>query len=267
MPSLTLQIRTSIRPFQVVSAQTIRMQHLFGLPLNSKDGQEIPDSTFDFYIQAAYAMLENALGLKFAKQLVEETRDFNLDNWTKWGYMRVTYPVVCPVKLDGFLGTTRQVHYPRAWLSTRKTSDGKTYSRQINLVPTQNTSQSDAIIYSGIMPQAGFFSGHSQIPNYWNVAYVTGYDEIPYDIMQALGMLAAFPILGLLGDIMLPWPGIASKSISIDGLSQSISSYVNGTSGAFGARLKQYQDQLFDERTGMIELLKNSYSAIIWATA
>lgn len=267
MSTLTLQVKSNIKPYQIISAKQIKETYLFGLPLSTKDGREIPDKTIEFYVQSAFEMLENTLGLKFLKQAVEERRDFNADNWQKWGYIKVTYPVICPIHLYGFLGTTRQVNYPKDWMSVKTTTDGKSYSRQINLVPTQNSSQSDAIIYSGIMPQAGFFSGHGSIPNYWSIKYITGFDEVPADITHTIGMLASLPILGILGDIMLPWPGVASKSISIDGLSQSISSYVNGTSGAFGARLKQYSDQLFNSQIGSVQALKDIYSSIIWAVA
>jgi hypothetical protein len=63
--------------------------------------------------------------------------------------------------------------------------------------------------------------------------------------------------------------GQSSKSISIDGLSQSVSMYVNGTAGIFGARIKQYSDALLGSpgKPGLLDRLKDYYGAIIWTTA
>jgi hypothetical protein len=267
MGSIQLDIQTAIKPNQVLSSFELKQRYLFGLPL-VKNGAEIPDETIDFYIDSAVTMIENYLGVKLTKRVVTETRDFNGDDWRQWGFIKTTYPVVCPISLNGYLGTTKQVQYPKQWLSVRKTSDGQTFSREINIVPTQNSTHNELIIYGGILPQTGLIGAYNTIPNYWNIKYISGFDVIPSDIAQAIGMLASFPILGILGDMLLPWPGVSSRSVSIDGISQSISSYATGQAGIFGARLKQYNDTLFNPQTGgLMAMLKDAYSAIIWSVA
>ena len=62
--------------------------------------------------------------------------------------------------------------------------------------------------------------------------------------------------------------GISSKSISIDGLSQSTSTYVNGQTGIWGATLKQYADLLNPAQPGsLLSRLSDQYGAIVMGVA
>jgi hypothetical protein len=79
--------------------------------------------------------------------------------------------------------------------------------------------------------------------NYTNApAEILAYDPT---ILQAIGYTAAMPILDTAGDLVLG-AGISSQSISIDGISQSISSTAGVENAAYGARKMQYRKQLED---------------------
>jgi hypothetical protein len=56
--------------------------------------------------------LESYLGLKLSRQIITEKLDYFLDDWVNYGSMKVTYPVVAPVALSGYLGQIKQVDYP-----------------------------------------------------------------------------------------------------------------------------------------------------------
>ena len=73
-------------------------------------------------------------------------------------------------------------------------------------------------------------------PNYWHAKYLTGFKKIPNDLLNVLGMLASINVLNIAGDIILG-AGIASYSLSLDGLSQSISSTSSATNSGYGARI------------------------------
>lgn len=173
--------------------------------------------------------------------------------------MKATYPVVCALGLTGFLGTVKQVNYPKEWLSARRTSDGKLYSRLLYLVPNTNSTHSEAIIFSGIMPNIRTYGSQRQIPNYWEMKYITGFDKVPSDIMNVIGKYTALNILALAGDFLQKYPGQSSTSISLDGLSQSVSTFANGQTGIFGARIKQYSEEIDKE----LSRLKDYYG-ISW---
>jgi len=164
--------------------------------------------------------------------------------------------------VNGFIGTVRQVQYPSTWFSIQKTSDVVRH-RRISIVPNSNAGGAvdQNVVYAGIYPQLGYY-GHSSIPDYWTVQYATGFQEIPEDIKKIIAMKAAIPIFDQLGDLILG-AGIASQSLGLDGLSQSISSTSSATNAGYGARIQSYQKTIKEA----MPQLKKKYSGIIFGAA
>jgi hypothetical protein len=275
MPTLTLNINYNINTKVPFSAQDLRDKFLSFLPNDFNFGKYITDDTIDFYVQSAQKILEDYLGIKLNRDIVAENFDYIIDDWMQWGLMKTTYPVQAPVMLEGYLGNIKQLTYPPEWMSARGTNDGRTYNRDVRLIPTggsltyENTS---ALFLGSFYPQINWWRTNRNIPNYWKVTYITGFvnDIIPADILQALGMLATIPILGIISDAYTGNRGlgfgVSSKSISMDGLSQSVSSFNSAQAGIFGARIKQYGDSLWgiSGKPGLLDILKDSYSAIMF---
>lgn len=284
MPQITLTCNSEKNTSSTaLSVEDFKLKYLYGLPLE-KDGVTIPDEIFEQALESVIERVENLLNLKLRKTLIEEQKDFRYDDWVNWSYVKATYPVVCPLGLDGYLGTTKQAGYPRNWLAARKTNDGKLYSRILYMVPaTPSGGNQNSIVISGIIPSINWFSGFGRgghIPCYWTLKYITGWSKIPAEIVDVIGKLATLQILPILSDLQMGnaqagmggsgigW-GVSSKSISIDGLSQSLSSTA-AQGGVFGARLKQYQDALGDtdgKRGGQIQELIDFYKDLNWMTA
>lgn len=268
----------------IISLEDFKGKYLYGLPLE-KDGRPIPDTLLEHYLEVAVEQIEGLLNLKLRKQIIEEDKDFRYDDWVNWSYVKASYPVVCPISLDGFLGTTKQAKYPRHWLSSRNTNDGKLYSRILYMIPTYPSAMGNqnSIVVSGIIPSLNWFAsyrGNGHIPCYWKLRYVTGWDKIPTEIVDAVCKIATLQILPILSDMLMGnstagiqgsgvgW-GISSKSISIDGLSQSLSSTAP-QGGVFGARSKQYLDSLGDtagRNSGELQRLIDYYKDINWIVA
>jgi len=211
--------------------------YLYGVPLTDKHGNTIPANTLKFYIQSAQEEIEHYLGIKLQKQIIEESKDYFLSDWQAWGYMRTAYPVNKIFELKGFVNTVQQMDIPKEWLSIKYGTEQNMRFRQINVVPVAATSVQYSTIYSGVVP-LGFFA-NSTIPNYWKAVYTTGFDIIPKDILNFIGKFAAIGVFHLLGDLILGTPGITSKSISIDGLSQSYT-----TQSGFSQRINGYMKDL-----------------------
>jgi hypothetical protein len=277
MPTLKLNIKYGINTNSPFSAQDLRDKFLSGLP-NNFNGASITDDTIEFYIQSAMQQLESYLGLKLSRQIITEKLDYYLDDWANYGAMKVTYPVVIPVALSGYLGQIKQVDYPNEWLSAKESSDGKSYSRTVRLMPTAgqlNYQNSFSLAFGSFSPQLNWWRANRNIPNYWQIKYITGFpnDIIPSDILQVIGMIAVIPILGIISDMYSGTQGlgfgVSSKSISLDGLSQSVSSFASGDKSIFGARVKQYVEQLYgtNGKPGLLEILKDSYSSILFTVA
>lgn len=288
MPTLTLGIVFEQKLNTVFSVDDLKTRYFPGLPIP----ESITESILSDFIDSAISELENYLTLKIPKQIIHENKDFYRDDWVNWNYLRVTFPVVCPISLEGYLGTTRQITYPKEWMSTKKTNDGKLFHRSINLVPTRNSTVTEAVIYSGVMPNS-HYTASKTIPNYWSVKYVTGWDTPPAEIVDAIGMLTSIKVLQIISDSLMSGSlrrvlnqngqeilapngsmfggvgfGLSSKSISIDGLSQSYSTYVNGQTGVWGARLKQYTDMMNPTQPGsLLNRLYDTYTALTMGVA
>ena len=244
MPTLDYNFQFNVSQELVLSPSDIRSIYLFGIDVRGINGEVMSDDDITFYITSAQQELEKWLNLKFRKQVVEESQSFYRDDWRHWGFMRVTYPVVCPLKLDGFLNKVKQISYPSDWLTTKRINTSpELYNRNVYLVPAGSaTSHSEAVIFSGLIPNLGVV-GAKHIPNYWTFRYVTGWDRVPEDIINAVGKIASISVLNVFGDILLG-AGIASQSLSIDGLSQSIGTTQSAENSAFSARIKQYLSEL-----------------------
>ncbi len=248
MPSLTYTFPYKVNSGLVMSAQEFNQIYLFGIDFRDENGNSYSDETKEYYIRNAQEYLEKELSLKMTRQVIQEDRHFNMKDYQTWGYLRTTYPVECALALKGFIGTTRQITYPASWLSARKTNDKETgYFRQINLVPggSDNVDFTAQAVYSSLYPFFGY--AETSIPNYFQVEYVTGFSTVPRDILNVVGKLAAIDVMQVLGDIGAIGAGLASQSLSIDGLSQSISSTASATSAALTARILQYRKELDKE--------------------
>lgn len=284
MPQITFQSSFPIDYKSIISVRVFKERYFAGLPIPTS----ISNSVIQYHLETALSEIESLLSLKLAKQVIIEKKVFRKQNWWQWGYVKSTYPVVYPISLDGFLNTTKQITYPSDWLSTKSTNDNKFYHRRVNLVPTRNSAHSEAIVFAGIVPQAHYFHS-SRIPDYWSLTYITGWDNPPLELVDVVCKLAAVKLLQIISDALMSGAlvqtsdqngnsiltsngasfaglgfGIASKSISIDGLSQSVSSYINGQTGAFGARLSQYTNDLDLNRPGsQLKVIYDQYGAII----
>ena len=68
-------------------------------------------------------------------------------------------------------------------------------------------------------------------------------NRIPTIINNAIGLIAALRILSIAGDLVVG-AGIASSSVGIDGLSQSIGTTASAMYGAYSARMEDYKNEL-----------------------
>lgn len=244
MGQISLEIKYGKNEGLVLSPEEVREKYMWGVSIKDQNGDEIPDHVFVQYIREAQEQLTKFLNLKLEKQVIVESLDFRREDWKRWGYVHCTYPVVCPLTLEGFINTVKQITYPPEWLSARTINDdANLHHRNLYVVPAGNsTAHSSAVIYSGIIPQLGIVESN-HIPNYWAVKYVTGWERVPKDIIAAIGKMASINLFHIAGDLILG-AGIASFSLGLDGLSQSISTTSSATNAGYGARILGYVNDL-----------------------
>ena len=258
MPTLKFNTKNLKESGLVINAQELLDLYFYGIQIKEPNGTSMPISTINTFIKSAQDEIEKWLGIKLIRQVVREQKDFFRNDWYQWGYIRTTYPCVKPLALDGYIGETKQISYPKEWLSVRKTSDDL-YRRHLYIVPSTNSPVSHQAVYSGITPNLSI-SINAQVPNYWHIEYETGFCKVPADLINLIGLLASINLFHIMGDLILG-AGIASQSIGIDGLSQSISTTSSATNAGYGARIQGYIEQIngTPSKPGLKDRLYNYY--------
>lgn len=242
MPKIEYNIKISVNEGMVMSASELIEEYFIGIPLKTPNGDTIRVEQIKSFIKAAQTQLEDRFDLKLVKQEITESLPFIRRDFQSWGYIEVSYPVNKPTKLYGYLNDVMQIAYPPQWLSAKTSGDAKGYQSRMYIVPGNNAPTSNSVVFAGIIPNLGLV-GFNMIPDYWRVSYITGFDKVPQNITQVIGKLASIPMFAILGDVLFGL-GLSSKSISIDGLSQSLSSPVSGGNSLFTARVKELTRQL-----------------------
>lgn len=243
----------------IFTSEEFKENYLWGLPLsNPITHAKVTDDMLRLKIIAAQEFLEKYLDIKLFKQLMIESQDYHRAEFSSWGFVRTDYQVNECLSLEGRLNEHTQITYPKEWLTTKKSSDKTVRFPHVYIIPNgmnNSTTKFLAVQYS----QYFAFYGADYIPDYWQLKYCTGFDEIPYEIINVIGKIASISILPVLemgiggqGAMF----GLASQSLSLDGLSQSVSKANGGN--IFSQRLKQYGEELKID----LPMLKSMYSGI-----
>ena len=242
MPSIQFTTSYKKNTGLMISPTEMKVLYFYGIDIKSTDGTKFSDDVFEMHIRQAQAEIEGYFDIKIFPELVTEKQQFDKDNYeNNFPFIQTNYHVNKAYACIGLLNQVEQIVFPEEWLLTRSQNNGKEIgSRRISLVPTgtSGVSTSGEIILTGIVFQTGMLTFRN-IPDYFTVQYLTGFKKIEWDIFNLVGMLASIPVLSLAGDLALP-AGVASQSVGIDGLSQSISSTASATSNAYAARVGMY---------------------------
>lgn len=247
MPQLVLKIRYNKNEGFLVSPTEVMDKYLVGVPLCTRDGRRMPLSAIKTNIAAAQKRFENLFSIRFQRQVIAESKDFNREEFNRWGFIKETFPIRYMGRLWGYINDAVQVQYPHEWLSIKKTTNVAVY-RNVYLIPNSASQEGakmtqNSLIYNGISPHLGWF-GARLIPGYWRSIYVTGWtpDDYPEDLADLVIKFALINVLVTIGSFLYG-VGIGSISISLDGVSQS-TPLKSGKYGIFTDRIQWYVDDI-----------------------
>jgi len=146
--------------------------------------------------------------------------------------------------VSGWLNQNRLVVFPDDLLiCTRRTGF-------VELVPSNQI----ALFWSVASPMGlglSYFSTFEHLANFWNYHVISGLPEVPADILSFIAKRAAVAVLIQAGQAQNP-SGLASKSISRDGVSEG-SSLMPG--GVYAATINQYLAETGRDADGNENLL------------
>jgi hypothetical protein len=228
--------------YNVLTVEELKQLYLFGLDLTDDAGEPLPDSTYQFYILSAIEWLEQQLDIKvLPTTVVAESHDYYREDYAQFNIAQLdNYPVIT---LDEWRvqypsGQTVIV-YPAEWIRLDKVHG------IVRIVPTAGT-LSEIIIGQGGSFLPAVFNGMSHLPDLFQFDYTCGFTNLPTNLKDLIGMVASFGPLNIFGDLIVG-AGIASTSLSIDGLSQSINSTSSATNSGYGARILQYEKRIKEQ--------------------
>jgi hypothetical protein len=226
-----------------ISVQELKDHFLFGVDLTDDHGVPYPETMYEFYIRSATEWFETEIpGLILVNKEITEHKDYYLNDYANFNFLRLNwFPTteVSDISIQ-FPLSTNVLKFNPDWFRIDSTSS------QTRLIPTQGSLSSILLGQGGnFLPL--FYSGQDNMPHVWKVVYKAGFlpGKVPINIKELIGMKAAMGPLNIAGDL-IAGAGIASKSIGIDGLSQSISTTASATNAGYGARILQYNKEIKD---------------------
>lgn len=244
----------------VISVQELTEQYLWGIPMcNPISKDSISQQALKNVLLAAQGYIESLLDLKLFKQYIVEQQDFQREEFMNWGYIQTAWFLNKIFTLKGKFNEMDVITYPSGWLTIRRSNDGR-FNRNLWIVPNGNGGMVSFDYALATFNQWFNFRGTNYIPDYWNVEYLTGFDKIPMEIIELIAKVASIIILLRIEQVIVSGGslnfGIASNSISMDGISQSVSKSNGGN--IFQQRIKVLGDQLKEQAVQ----LKNVYAGI-----
>lgn len=222
----------------VMSVEEFKVNYLFGVDLTDEQGTPYPESLYEFYIKAAVSYVERYLDTPLRPTQFEESHDFDPNAYDSYIALFLDhYPVISveSVKLLTQAGEVAQ-DFPREWIRVQKSGG------QVNIVPSGSMGTLLLGASSALLPR---FGGARFVPDVFQVSYTAGFAscKVPDDIRNVIGLIASYGPLNIAGDLV-GGAGLAAASLSMDGLSQSITTSNSSTNAGYGARLLEYAKQV-----------------------
>jgi hypothetical protein len=224
----------------VLTVEQMKKRYFFGINFGDGKGNTLPDAVWEHYILGAIRWFEHQLDIPILPTHFLERHDYYRQDYEAFAFIKLDN---CPVlKVNEFRvqypSGQNVIVFPNEWLRLNN------FEGQIQIVPTAGT-LSEILVGAGgsFLPAA--YNGLMYLPQLFEIDYEAGFEHgrVPRNLVDVIGMFASLGPLHMFGDL-LGGAGIASYSLSMDGLSQSINTTSSPENAGFGARVKQYLQQI-----------------------
>jgi len=252
----------------ILSIEELKEYYLFGVDLTDDSGKPYPDAMFAHYIKSAVDRLETELDIIIKRtEIPEERHDYYREDYNKYIWIALHHQPIISIENVQFVLPGEQVVqvFDKDWIHPQRESG------QVQLVP--GTAGAGSILLGASGAWLPAITGNNRfIPDAFRVEYTAGFgkpppnsispaagtnptsishydpklDTVPHQMKEVIGKLASIGPFNIAGDL-LGGAGIASQSLSIDGLSQSFNTTSSATNAGYGARILQYNKDLKTE--------------------
>lgn len=243
----------------ILTVAELKARYLFGVDITDDAGNAFTDAAFTHYILAAIRHVEHELDISLLPTAFTEKHDYHREEYQAFAFLQLDNSPV--ISVDEFRvqypSGQNVIIFPTEWVRLNKERG------QVQIVPTAGTLSTMAIGANGSFLPA-IYSGMPYLPQLFEISYTAGFESgrVPRNIVDVVGMLASMGPFNVFGDL-IAGAGIATLSLGMDGLSQSIGTTSSATNAGYGARIIQYTKQAKAQLT----MLKQYYRGIRMAVA
>lgn len=235
---------------------------LVGIDLTDDDGNEYPDAIYTHALQAAVAALESDLSIKIADVEAFSTREDVIDYEAEGYYLQnlAFRPLRSITRFAVRFGAFPASDLPLSWCQIASETFGQLY-----VVPGPEWIDSYNFSAGTLVGRLGTLTPRPFQPGWFIFEGTHGFDDStgwPADLLDAISIVASLLILDTAGDLIVG-AGIASKSVSIDGLGTTINTTSSATNSGYGARVIQSRKRLDSLMLGLRRKYKRSNMDII----
>lgn len=252
---------------QILTIDELKSIYLFGIDLTDDQNREFPDELFIHYILEGINEIEHEVDCNIIPKKFVERYDFWIREYEHYMFVQLNHrPLIQVTSLSLEYPSGEQIiDFPLDWVRQ------KNRAAQIEVLPARGTfTQLLVSAGGGFLPLV--FGGSDYIPDIIRVEYNSGFlcnprglgfagstspQILPTLMKGVIGKKAAFGPLNTAGDLIVG-AGIASRSISIDGLSESIATTSSATNAGYGARIGQYERELKTQ----LPILRRSWKGV-----
>lgn len=238
----------------ILTVPDLKQRYLFGLDLTDDAGNEFPDAAYQHYILTAIRWLEHELDISILPTTFREQHDYYSNDYNSYSFIALDqYPVLEMESLRvQYPSGQAIVEWPREWWRLNR-EEG-----HLQIVPTAGT-LTNVLVGQGGSFLPAIYGGLSYLPQLFEVVYTAGFEDgrVPRNIIDVIGMFASLGPFNIFGDL-IAGAGIANTSLSLDGLSQTIGTTSSATNAGYGARIKQYLEQIKKQ----LPVLRNYYKRV-----
>jgi hypothetical protein len=227
----------------VLTVEQLKARYFFGIDITDDAGNPLSDQVFQFYILAALRYIEHQLDIPLLPTRFCDLQDYYRNDYQAFNLLQLdNYPVQEVIEFRVQYPSGQSViEFPQEWIRLDAVAG------HVQIVPTAGT-LSEILVGAGGSFLPAIYNGLDFLPQLFQVDYVAGFAEgqIPANIIDLIGMAASLGPFNLFGDL-IAGAGIATLSLSLDGLSQSVGTTSSATNAGYGSRIIQYTKQIKDQ--------------------
>lgn len=245
-----------------MTADEFLKSFLFGIaPENGDTGEVMSNEVVQTFIDLSYEYLEQLYDVTIIPKKIHEHQDFYLDQAGRsyWMFHTNQVPILWdelhrdryPITIKAYFGAgINPTEFPNDWLRVNDKQGS------VHVYPTVGSMGSFLHQFTAMNFALGTFR-NEYVPQYFEVEYIAGMCPIPKFVNSLVGKIAYIYLGNILGDVAYG-AGIASYSLGLDGLSESLATTQSASFNAYSARVTMYKDELKQE----LPLFKAKYGCV-----